>query len=447
MLLLLATALAADEHRAGATGGIAGALLLPQDDAPLQRSLGVVGRLGVSILPIFDMEVSVGRMEGETRDLGIVYWMVDPRIDTLYHFTPNQRADLFFALGAGMQYVDVQRESEAEQPDFMDRALYKNPSTDFVMNAGPGLILHLAGPLHLRTDLRWYGTFGPDSTNAQPDTWQHLEWTVGLDFRYEAPPDKDGDGYRNREDACPEEAEDFDDFEDDDGCPEDDNDQDRVKDARDQCPTDAEDRDGFEDSDGCPDPDNDGDGIKDRRDRCPESPEDEDGWEDDDGCPERDNDGDGIPDKRDACRDEAETRNNFEDKDGCPDEIPVEVRRFTGVIRGITFETNRAIIRPSSTSTLLDALGVLEEYPDVRLEVQGHTDDVGNDTFNLELSQARADSVVRWFVENGIDPARLRAVGYGETLPIADNMTDAGRAENRRVEFKLIEGETEAGEE
>ncbi|MFO0005936.1 MAG: OmpA family protein, partial [bacterium] len=88
---------------------------------------------------------------------------------------------------------------------------------------------------------------------------------------------------------------------------------------------------------------------------------------------------------------------------------------------------------------------VMQEHTDLmQVEVQGHTDDVGNDTFNLELSQARADSVVRWFVENGIDPARLRAVGYGETLPIADNMTDAGRAENRRVEFKLIEGETEA---
>lgn len=435
--LFVATALA----QAGPTGGLAGGLIQTEDGNPLERSLGVVGRLGVSILPVFDIEAEVGRMEGETRDLGIVYWLVNPRLNTLYHLTPNKRADLFVSIGAGVQYVKVIRESEADQPNFQDRALYVNPSNDFVMNAGPGLILQLAGPVHIRTDLRWYGSFGPDSTNTQPDTFQNLEWTLGLDFRHEEPPDRDDDGIKNKYDDCPDDPEDFDGFEDDDGCPELDNDQDKVLDQRDECPLDPEDRDGFEDSDGCPENDNDGDGIRDKKDRCPDSPEDEDGWEDDDGCPERDNDGDGMPDKRDKCPDEPETLNNFDDKDGCPDEIPVEVKRFTGVIRGITFETNKAVIRPSSQDTLFDALDVLDDYPDVRLEVQGHTDDVGNDQFNLELSQARADAVVAWFVRNGIDPSRFRAVGYGETLPMADNGTDAGRAENRRVEFKLIEGE------
>ncbi len=441
LLFLLSTASA--QEQSGPTGGIAGGLIVTEEGNPLERSIGVVGRLGVSVLPVFDIEACVGRMEGDTRDLGIVYWLANPRVDTLYHLTPNQRVDLFFAIGAGLQYVNVNRDSEADQPNFQDRALYVNPSTDFVMNGGVGLNLHLAGPLHIRTDLRWYGTFGPDSTTAAPDTYQNMEWTIGLDFRKEEPPDKDGDGIKNKDDACPEEAEDFDEFEDDDGCPEDDNDGDGIKDPRDDCPLDPEDRDGFEDSDGCPELDNDDDGIKDRKDRCPDAAEDFDRWEDTDGCPERDNDSDGIPDKRDRCPDDPETRNNFEDKDGCPDEIPVEVKRFTGVIRGITFETNKAVIRPTSQGTLLDALDVLEEYPDVRLEVQGHTDDVGNDQFNLELSQARAEAVVTWFVERGIDPARFRAVGYGETLPIADNNSDAGRAENRRVEFKLIEGAPE----
>ena len=446
MLVSLLFAAAYADDQAGPTGGLAGAMILTEDGSPLERSLGVVGRLGVAILPVFDIEASVGRMEGETRDLGIVYWMVNPRIDTLYHFTPNQRVDVFLALGAGLQYVNVSRESEADQPNFQDRALYVNPSTDFVMNGGPGLTLHLAGPLHLRTDLRWYGTFGPDSTRTEADTYTNLEWTLGLDFRGEAPPDKDGDGIKNKFDDCPEDAEDFDDFEDEDGCPEDDNDGDGVRDKRDECPLDPEDRDGFEDNDGCPDKDNDGDGIRDKKDRCPDAPEDEDGWEDDDGCPERDNDQDGIADKRDQCPVDAETRNNFEDKDGCPDEIPVEVKRFTGIIRGITFETNKAVIRTTSQGTLLDALDVLDTYPDVRLEVQGHTDDIGNDQFNLDLSQARAEAVVFWFVDNGVAPARLRAVGYGETVPVADNNSDAGRAENRRVEFALIEGAPEEGE-
>jgi OOP family OmpA-OmpF porin len=447
-VLLISLVAAALAQQAGPTGGLAGALLFTETDNPLDRETGVVGRLGVSILPIFDIEAEVGRMEGDTRDLRIVYWLINPRINTVYHFTPNKRADVFFSLGAGLQYVKVLRDSEGAQPDALDRALYKNPSSDFVMNGGPGLLLHLAGPLHIRTDLRWYGSFGPDSTNEQPDTYQNLEWTLGFDLRHEEPPDKDGDGIKNKYDQCPEDAEDFDDFEDDDGCPELDNDKDGVRDTRDDCPLDPEDRDGFQDADGCPDPDNDGDGLKDRKDQCPDVAEDFDRFEDDDGCPEKDNDEDGIVDKRDQCPNDPETINNFDDKDGCPDDIPVAVKRFTGVIRGITFETNKAVIRMTSEPTLYDALQVLEDYPDVRLEVQGHTDDVGNDEFNLDLSQARAEAVVQWFVDHGVRYGRFRAVGYGETLPISDNQTDAGRAENRRVEFKLIEtpAEPEPGE-
>ncbi|MDP2314370.1 MAG: OmpA family protein [Pseudomonadota bacterium] len=440
--LVVSTALA----QAGPTGGVAGGLLVMEGTNPLGDAPGVVVRLGVSILPVFDIEASIGRMEGDTRDLHIVYWLLDPRLDTLYHFTPNKRVDVFFSIGAGLEYVNVIRDSKADNPDFNDRALYKNPSSDFVMNGGPGLLLHLAGPIHLRTDLRWFGSFGSDSTAARADTYQNLEWTLGFDLRYEEPPDKDKDGIKNKYDDCPEDPEDFDEFEDDDGCPEEDNDKDGVRDARDDCPNDPEDRDDFEDGDGCPEPDNDGDGIRDKKDRCPDVAEDEDGFEDGDGCPERDNDEDGIPDKRDKCPEDPETRNNFEDKDGCPDEIPVEVTRFTGVIRGITFETNKAVIRTTSQGTLLDALDVLEEFPDVRLEVQGHTDDVGNDQLNLELSQARADAVIQWFFDYGVAPDRLRAVGYGETVPLSDNGTDAGRAENRRVEFRLLEDAPEAEE-
>ena len=437
LLSLLRLALAQD---AGPTGGIVGGLILTQEENPLGRSPGLVARLGVSILPVFDIEAEVGRMEGETNDLRIVYWAVNPRLNMLFHVTPHSRADVFIGIGAGLQYVTVIRESEGQAPDFNDRALYVNPSTDFVMNGGPGMTLHLAGPLHLRTDARWYGTFGADSTAARSDTYQNFEWTIGLDLRKEVPPDKDGDGIKNKLDDCPEDPEDFDDFEDDDGCPDDDNDGDGIRDARDACVNDPEDRDGFEDSDGCPENDNDGDGIRDKKDRCPDNPEDVDGWMDDDGCPERDNDSDGLPDKRDDCPDEPETYNQYEDKDGCPDEIPVEVERFTGVIRGVTFETNKTIIRPTSQGTLLDALQVLEDYPEVELEVQGHTDDVGNDEFNLELSQGRSEAVVAWFVDHGIDRGRFRAVGYGETVPIAENNSDAGRAENRRVEFTLIGG-------
>ena len=86
---------------------------------------------------------------------------------------------------------------------------------------------------------------------------------------------------------------------------------------------------------------------------------------------------------------------------------------------------------------------MLLEYTDVRLEVQGHTDDVGNDGANLDLSQRRAEAVVRWFTTHGVDAARLRAAGYGESRPVAENASDAGRAENRRVEFQLVQESVE----
>ncbi|MCA9571000.1 MAG: hypothetical protein KC656_24335, partial [Myxococcales bacterium] len=105
--------------------------------------------------------------------------------------------------------------------------------------------------------------------------------------------DTDEDGLLDKVDACVEDPEDFDDFEDTDGCPEPDNDGDGVLDGDDRCPLEPEDPDGWEDADGCPDPDNDGDGVLDGDDRCPIEPEDRDGWEDADGCPDPDNDGDG----------------------------------------------------------------------------------------------------------------------------------------------------------
>ncbi len=133
--------------------------------------------------------------------------------------------------------------------------------------------------------------------------------------------DRDGDGLKDRVDPCPDDAEDFDGFRDDDGCPDPDNDEDGVPDVIDQAPMLPEDHDGFKDHDGVPDPDNDRDGILDVNDQCPDEAEDFDGHQDDDGCPEEffDADGDGIPDEDDVCPDEAEDLDGYRDDDGCPD--------------------------------------------------------------------------------------------------------------------------------
>ncbi|MCA9564640.1 MAG: thrombospondin type 3 repeat-containing protein, partial [Myxococcales bacterium] len=145
----------------------------------------------------------------------------------------------------------------------------------------------------------------------------------GVSYVHRPASDTDGDGYTDDEDGCPEQAEDWDNFEDEDGCPEADNDNDGVMDADDACPLVPEDLDGTEDADGCPDGDNDGDQIVDEADQCPEEPEDFDGFEDTNGCPDPDNDRDGFLDGVDQCPMEAEVMNGFEDEDGCPDEAPV----------------------------------------------------------------------------------------------------------------------------
>ncbi len=212
-----------------------------------------------------------------------------------------------------------------------------------------------------------------------------------------------------------------------------DRDGDGIPDDIDLCPNDPEDKDGFEDIDGCPDYDNDNDGIYDAQDKCPNEPEDIDGFMDMDGCPDNDNDKDGIPDVNDACPNNPETINGYKDDDGCPDEKPQEIKQ-TLVLRGVNFKTASAELLEESYYVLEQVFNSLEAYPEVRVEIAGHTDDQGSNDYNLALSYDRAKAVVNYLVMRGIDPARLVARGYGEERPIADNSTPEGRAKNRRVE-------------
>jgi hypothetical protein len=132
--------------------------------------------------------------------------------------------------------------------------------------------------------------------------------------------DRDQDGISDDADACPEEAEDRDGFEDSDGCPDFDNDQDSMPDEVDKCADKAEDIDGFEDKDGCPEDDNDKDGVVDTSDMCPAQPETVNGVDDLDGCPDsKDSDKDGVADEADKCPNEPEDTDGYEDTDGCPD--------------------------------------------------------------------------------------------------------------------------------
>ncbi|HKP96291.1 MAG TPA: OmpA family protein [Fibrobacteria bacterium] len=278
--------------------------------------------------------------------------------------------------------------------------------------------------------------------------------------------DNDGDGIKNKEDKCPDEAEDKDGYQDEDGCPETDNDRDGIADANDKCPMEAEDKDGFQDNDGCPEVDNDKDGIPDLKDRCPNDAqgadgkegcpnqdkdsdgivdvndkcpseaEDRDGFEDEDGCPEADNDKDGIADANDKCPGAPETFNKFEDEDGCPDKVQEIVK--TMVLKGVNFKTGSAELTPESFRVLDDIVPQLQANPNIQFEVAGHTDNRGNATKNQMLSQARAQSVANYFISKGVDTKQLKVIGYGSSRPIGPNTTAEGRALNRRVELNRL---------
>ncbi len=256
--------------------------------------------------------------------------------------------------------------------------------------------------------------------------------------------DRDGDGNPDSTDECPDNPENYNGFEDANGCPEDpDSDGDGIVDSIDTCPIDPEDIDKYFDNDGCPDLDNDADTILDTSDKCPLEPEDPDGFEDDDGCPDPDNDQDKSLDVDDQCPNEPGPPDG--DPKGCPKKpaLAVITDCEVKITEQIHFEYNKATIRPDSFP-VLDAVGeILKKTPKVKLEIQGHTDNRGTAAYNKGLSDRRAASVLKYLVDHGIAADRLTSHGYGFERPMVPNDTDINRALNRRVQFVRTEGEKE----
>ncbi len=286
-----------------------------------------------------------------------------------------------------------------------------------------------------------------DREDACPDEPEDFDGVEDDDGCPEGPKDRDGDGIPDDRDLCPDAPEDKDGIQDEDGCPDEtlDRDNDGIADNLDQCPDDPEDRDGFQDPDGCPDVDNDGDGIFDIVDRCPNESEDFDGYQDEDGCPEPDNDNDGFADAVDNCPTEPETPNGYMDDDGCPDtkpEIPKRVQITSTqikILEQVKFKLDSAEILPESHGILDDVAKVLKAYPRIKIRIEGHTDDQGSEVYNLKLSKRRAAAVRQYLIGAGIAPDRMTSVGLGESQPLIPDTTPEARAANRRVEFHITD--------
>jgi outer membrane protein OmpA-like peptidoglycan-associated protein len=232
-------------------------------------------------------------------------------------------------------------------------------------------------------------------------------------------PDSDSDGIKDSDDACPQNAG----PKENQGCP--DKDSDGLFDFIDACPEIA----GPKENNGCPWPDTDGDGILDKDDACPLLK----GPAANKGCPYKDTDGDGLLDKDDDC---PNTAGPIENK-GCPI-IEVEiVEVLRTAFDNLEFESGKDIILEVSKVALDELADVLIKKATWKLEISGHTDNIGGENFNLVLSKKRAEALKNYLIFKGVDTNRLITFYFGETQPLIDNTTLEGRKKNRRVEMKI----------
>lgn len=233
------------------------------------------------------------------------------------------------------------------------------------------------------------------------------------------PVDTDFDGVYDAEDPCvnlPGPIENK-------GCPWPDTDGDGVVDKDDKCLTVK----GLPEYDGCPDTD--GDGIIDLDDNCPK----EKGTWENKGCPPLDTDNDKVPDSEDQC---PKTPGLIELR-GCPALKPEMKEALKKAFDNLLFKTGSDVIDESSYTSLNDLARIMINNPTQTLKLEGHTDDVGEDAANLDLSKRRAASVKRYLVNKGVEDRRVSSEGYGETRPKLPNTSDGNRKINRRVEMNL----------
>ena len=311
------------------------------------------------------------------------------------------------------------------------------------VNGGWGLNLWFAKnvALTLGSTLK-YGF--DDKRVANSDVPTHIFHQAGLKFQFGAK-DRDDDGIIDSEDSCPD-VKGLAAFQ---GCP--DTDGDGIQDSADACIDEA----GTPEMNGCPDqdgdtvadkddacidvaglpalqgcPDADGDGVADKDDTCPTIK----GDKANKGCPWPDTDGDKVLDKDDKCPAVAGTVAN----NGCPEVSDETMKKLNDYAKTILFDTSKSSFQKQTYPVLQAMVAILKEYPTAKFALEGHTDSDGKDAYNLTLSQSRAAAVRSFLVENGIAADRLTSEGFGETKPVASNNTKAGKAQNRRVEVKLI---------
>ena len=311
------------------------------------------------------------------------------------------------------------------------------------INGGLGLTLWVSDQVGFQFQSTYKHSFD-DARVANSNVPSHMQHFAGLTFKFGGK-DTDGDGIYDKEDTCPEVAG-LPEFK---GCP--DTDKDGIQDSADSCPDVA----GLAEFNGCPDtdgdgiidsedacvdvkgtkmmkgcPDADGDGVADKDDNCPSVK----GDKANGGCPWPDTDGDKVLDKDDKCPTVAGTVAN----NGCPEVSDDTMKKLNDYGKTILFNSGKSSFQKQTMPVLQAITAILKEYPTAKFSLEGHTDNTGSDALNQKLSEERAAAVKNFLVENGIDASRLSSKGFGESAPVDSNKTAKGKANNRRVEVKLV---------
>ena len=311
------------------------------------------------------------------------------------------------------------------------------------VNGGLGLTFWFTENVGLQFQSTYKHSFD-DNRVADLDVPTHIQHFAGLTFKFGGK-DTDGDGIYDKDDACPNDKG-LVEFK---GCP--DRDADGIQDSADACPEVA----GLAEFNGCPDtdgdgiidsedecvdvkgtkimkgcPDADGDGVADKDDECPTVK----GAKENKGCPWPDTDGDGVADKDDKCPTVKGTVAN----NGCPEVSDEAMKKLNDYGKTILFNSGKSSFQKQTYPVLQAMSAILKEYPTAKFSLEGHTDSDGKDAMNQKLSEDRAAAVKNYLIEQGIEASRLSSKGFGESMPVDSNKTAKGKANNRRVEVKLV---------
>jgi len=444
-------------------------------DVNLRDELIWGGRLGLGFGQVFALEGSYGTSSTETKtDLGYQPWrppgfgLNEPSDGEFTHFAVDLQLNLVPSSSVHPYIFGGYSSHEIG----IDSAGTETDNTYGGFNAGGGLKLHFSPRVALRLEARdmiFSFKDEDEALGASTDQQHNVAYTGGLQLTLGGEVttvDTDLDGVSDNKDECPNTPAGC--LVDARGCPLD-ADGDGVCDGVDTCPNTPS---GVTvDAKGCP-IDSDADGVPDGPDQCPNTPagctvdangcpvdDDRDGVcngldqcantpagcrVDANGCP-MDSDADGVCDGLDQCPNTPAGARV--DKDGCPIEVSqreVELLEKGSITaRDIYFDTAKSTIKPESEKTLQDLCTIFQQWPTLQIEIGGHADSRGADAYNMTLSEERAASVLEWFRANcpNATLTNFTSKGYGETAPVASNKTAKGQAQNRRVEFKVMNPE------